>query len=59
LCTPPNIIKVIQEENEMGRTCGTYAEEKCIQGFGGEASMKEYTWNPYAKWEDNIKMDAK
>jgi hypothetical protein len=29
---------------EMGRTCGTYGgEERCIQGFSGEAWGKETT----------------
>jgi hypothetical protein len=30
---------------EMGRSCGTYGRgEKCVHGFGGEASGKGTVW---------------
>jgi hypothetical protein len=33
------------EWNEMGEACGAYGgEESCMQGFGGETSGKEITW---------------
>jgi hypothetical protein len=33
----PNIVWVIKK-NEMSRACGMYGgEERCIQGFGGDA----------------------
>jgi len=36
-CSAANIIQVIKK-NEMGRTCGMYrGENRCIQGFGGDA----------------------
>jgi hypothetical protein len=34
------------EKNEMGGASSRYGgEEKWIQGFGGEASSNENTWN--------------
>jgi hypothetical protein len=33
------------KEDEMGRACDTHEEEeKCTQGFGVEAWMKETNW---------------
>ena len=39
LYSSPNVVRVIKiEKNEMGGACSTYGgEERCIQGFGGEA----------------------
>jgi hypothetical protein len=37
------------ERNEMGRECRVYGgEERRIQGFGGETSVKETTWETQA-----------
>jgi len=33
-----------QKKNEMGRACGTYGGERCIQGFVGETWVKLTTW---------------
>jgi len=33
------------EKNEVGGACSTYgAEQRCIQGFGGETRGKVTTW---------------
>jgi hypothetical protein len=29
-------IKKKNQKNEMGRACGIYAKQKCIQDFGGD-----------------------
>jgi hypothetical protein len=35
--------------NEMGGAYGMYGgEERCIQGFGGEAWERKTTWKNYA-----------
>jgi hypothetical protein len=34
----PNIVRVVKSEEWMGWACGAYGgEERCEQGFGGEA----------------------
>jgi hypothetical protein len=46
------------EKNEIGGASSTYGgEERCIQGFGGEAEGKASLGRPRHSWEDNIKMD--
>jgi hypothetical protein len=34
-------------------------DEKCIQIFSRENLKGETVWEPYCRWEDNIKRDPK
>jgi hypothetical protein len=44
-----NIIRLIKSRRiELGRTCSTYGEKKCIQGFSVETLGKETTWKNQA-----------
>jgi hypothetical protein len=46
------------EKNEMGGSCSAYGRgERCAQGIGGEARVKEPLGRPRRRWKDNIKMD--
>jgi len=44
----------------MGSACGMYGgEEKCVQGFGKEACVKEIVSQAQALGVDNTKIDLK
>ena len=54
----PNIVRVIVQKTEMGRSCSQNGRrQECFQNFSSYVCRKEALRRPRHRWKDNIRMD--